>query len=333
MKENAKIKFSVCIPTFNCYHLLTRALDSALLQDFKDIEILIIDDCSDDGSWESTKALKKKDSRIKIVRNPVNIGFAKNWNKCIELSQGKYILILAHDDELLPGMIQETASFLDNHPNVGLVHSNGYDCTIDGRMVLRKTQNKPVLKSGPEALLKSANHNFICSSVVVRRHCYGTGFLTDNLSPDAEMYARIARDYDIGHIAKPLVKCYGRLESTGRQTLLNQSPDLIESQMLFSVEKIISYFPKEEQSEVKPLFNSALADGLWAAGSIAWRFGKWKRGQHFFCRASKYIPLSNLCRRYIYTIIVMLVIKLVLPLRLYKYVHKSIYHKVYFEKR
>lgn len=301
METESKM-ISVCIPTYCSYDLLKRALKSVLIQNFEDLEIIIIDDHSEDGSWKKTKCLYKKDKRIKVIRNKENLGLS-NWNKCIQLSKGKYILILHHDDELLPGMIQRTVNFLENNPLVGLVHTNGYDCTSDGRMSLRKTQDKKILKAGHEALVKClTNHNFICSSVVIPRKYGGKGFIENSPSPDAEMYARIAKNHDLGHISTPLVRCYIRDESAGSEILLNESAELLESKWLDLSEIIISYFPKQEQKEIRPLINQPLANSLWAAGSIALRNGNWKRGKIFFNKASKYVSKREIVNLYIHTI-------------------------------
>lgn len=293
-----KPKISVCIPTYNASDLLRRAVNSVLNQNFEGLEILIIDDHSNSSNWEKTYDWYKKEDRVKLIRNDVNLGL-ENWNRCIELSKGDYILILHHDDEMLPGMIQKTVSFLDNNPGVGLVHTNGYNIADHGKSLLRITQNKAILKAGTEALLKSlTNHNYICSSVVVRRECYGTGFITDNPSPDLEMYARIARDYDLGHISEPLVKCYIRFDSSGNQILLKEDPDSIESKWLESGEKIISYFPKGEQDMMRLKFNQAMVDGLWIAGAVSWRKKHWKRGHEFFIKASNYMRSLTFVKRY-----------------------------------
>ena len=112
---------SVCIPTYNYRHYLSDALDSALAQDFTDIEIVVVDNCSDDGTPELVEAYRRRDSRIVFHRNARNLGMTANFNRAMELARGKYIKFLCADDMLAKDCVSKMVAVLEAGPDVALV--------------------------------------------------------------------------------------------------------------------------------------------------------------------------------------------------------------------
>jgi len=108
---------SICIPNYNNAKYLDACLQSALNQTYKNREIIFIDDSSSD---ESLNIAQKYSDKIKIHKNSSNIGQPKNTNKCVELSKGKYIVILHSDDMLLPGFAAKLVPLLEQNPNVSM---------------------------------------------------------------------------------------------------------------------------------------------------------------------------------------------------------------------
>ncbi|MCR5206248.1 MAG: glycosyltransferase [Lachnospiraceae bacterium] len=95
---------SIIIPVYNVLPYLKESIDSAINQTYKDIEIIIVDDGSDDGS-ESVCDMYKKDSRVKVVHQK-NQGLSSARNTGLDIATGDYIAFLDSDDIFLPEMIQ-----------------------------------------------------------------------------------------------------------------------------------------------------------------------------------------------------------------------------------
>ena len=93
-------KISVLIPTYNYVRYLPEAIESVLEQDWRDLELLISDDCSTDGSGEVIAQYAAKDSRIRFQIHPTNLGMVQNWNWCLSEARGEYIKFLFGDDKL-----------------------------------------------------------------------------------------------------------------------------------------------------------------------------------------------------------------------------------------
>ena len=101
---------TVAIPLYRG-EFIRQAIDSVLSQSFKDFELLVVDDASDDKSREIV--LSYSDPRIVYVRNRKNLGAEGNWNRCLALAKGTYIKILPHDDSLEPDCLKKQVSVLD----------------------------------------------------------------------------------------------------------------------------------------------------------------------------------------------------------------------------
>jgi glycosyltransferase involved in cell wall biosynthesis len=91
---------SICIPTYNYRRFLSDALESALGQTLRDVEILAVDNCSEDGTMELLGEFARRDARVVLHRNAANLGMTANFNRCIELARGKYVKLLCADDVL-----------------------------------------------------------------------------------------------------------------------------------------------------------------------------------------------------------------------------------------
>ena len=89
---------SIALATYNGEQYLKEQLDSILEQSYTDIEIIACDDCSTDSTPKILEEYQKKDSRFKFYINERNLGFKKNFEKCISLCNGKYIALSDQDD-------------------------------------------------------------------------------------------------------------------------------------------------------------------------------------------------------------------------------------------
>lgn len=93
-------KISVILPTFNVGQHIARALESLKKQSFQNFEVIIVDDCGHDNSIEVAEGYAKNDERIKIIKNPKNLGTYHARRVGVEHSLGDYIVFLDPDDEL-----------------------------------------------------------------------------------------------------------------------------------------------------------------------------------------------------------------------------------------
>lgn len=112
---------SVLLPVYNVASFVEEALLSICNQSYKNLEIIVIDDCSTDNTFEIVKNLATTDSRIKLYRNQENIKLVATLNKGLNYVTGEYIVRMDGDDISMPDRIERMFSYLNNHPTCSLV--------------------------------------------------------------------------------------------------------------------------------------------------------------------------------------------------------------------
>ena len=108
------MKLSVIIPVYNVGEYLSQCLDSVLSQDIDDMEIICIDDCSKDNSYNILLKYAQQDSRIKVYKNEQNIGVGYTRNKGLNVATGEYVHFLDPDDWLENGAYHLITEKLNN---------------------------------------------------------------------------------------------------------------------------------------------------------------------------------------------------------------------------
>lgn len=126
---------SVCIPVFNGASSIRESIQSVLGQTGCEFELVVVDNCSTDGTYELIREVD--DPRLRVVRNDTNIGMVPNWNRTLELASGEYIKVMAHDDVLLSGCVSRQAEALRSEPAVVLVASRRSIIDADGVAIKR----------------------------------------------------------------------------------------------------------------------------------------------------------------------------------------------------
>lgn len=105
---------SILIPVYNRESLIAESLQSALNQTFTDIEIIVVDNASSDGTWKICQSFAAKDDRIRLFRNDTNIGPVRNWLRCISEARGEFGKILFSDDLMFPEFLEHTIPYLQD---------------------------------------------------------------------------------------------------------------------------------------------------------------------------------------------------------------------------
>lgn len=188
---------SILIPTFNRPELLLKTIYSALLQSYKNIEVII----SDNSNNDLTEAVVSQisDSRLLYSKNIENIGLVPNWRKLLETSSGKYCLVISDDDYFINPFFIEDAVTIFLQYKVRLVIP---DCII-GRQNINQ-----IGKSGVVGLINGrsflngfwASTYFPSSVNLFEREdaLKNNAFLSNNiLYPDIELWLKILSSGDV----------------------------------------------------------------------------------------------------------------------------------------
>lgn len=138
MIEDSSPLVSIGITTHNrASSYLPHTLQSALVQTYPHLEIIVSDDCSTDNTQECVSAFS--DPRIKYFRHAENIGAKNNYNFCLNQARGSYFMLF-HDDDLIdPDFIETCMTAANYDTNVGIIRTGVRHIDSQGNIIARKT--------------------------------------------------------------------------------------------------------------------------------------------------------------------------------------------------
>lgn len=231
---------SICIPNYNSEKYIAETIKSALNQTYRNTEIIIIDNASNDNSWKIIKSFR--DRRIKAHRNKRNLGYTHNLNRCITKTKGKYVKVLHADDILEKHVVEKQLEILEKNSNVGFVYGAVILINKDGaRTGIFDTDKKDMIISGKTKLLQLLKGNHVMfPSVMIRRTCLEeAGFFEHDIPycNDWYMWMYTCLRYDAAYM-KEITAQY-RIHETSGGHLYNKSK-ISGTQKLACMNKIFS---------------------------------------------------------------------------------------------
>jgi alpha-1,3-rhamnosyltransferase len=145
------IKISILIPSYNHEKFIEEAVKSVWLQDYDNLELIVVDDGSEDGSKEILEKLKNiSPITMKLVRQR-NAGICSALNRALEESTGEIIGILASDDIMAPNRLKKEIEYFINEPLLKVMFSNGQFQINEKKFGDAHKEIKPYLKKGISA--------------------------------------------------------------------------------------------------------------------------------------------------------------------------------------
>lgn len=120
-------RLSIGVPVYNGADYIAEAITSHLEQDFTDFELVVSDNCSDDGTPDIVNEFVKADARVSYSRNDTNVGGPANFNRLFRLTSGELFRWAAADDRIEPGYLAKVISMMDADRDIVIGHS---DCLL-----------------------------------------------------------------------------------------------------------------------------------------------------------------------------------------------------------
>jgi len=260
---------SVILPTYNRAKLLDRAMRSILSQDYSNLELIVVDDCSTDETRDVVAGFC--DEKIKYYRQEKRRGAAAARNRGIKESRGEYIAFQDSDDEWLPGKLsRQMAVFLVSPPEVGVVYSSFYRIEGGKKFVFPKTGQA----KGGNIHRSLMFENFVTTqAAVVRRTCFEkVGFFDESMPrlQDWELWIRISRHFSFEFVNDPLINTYRTSDSIS-----------VDRKALFEAHKLILHKHSDEIIKDDKLF----ARHSFSIGNTAILSGETSIGRRYILRA------------------------------------------------
>ena len=157
------VKISVVLINYNCEKWLSESINSVLKQDWPDFELILIDDCSTDGSWAVMESFARRDSRVRLAKTPVNSGISIARNLGMDMATGAFIAFLDSDDVFLPDTLSAAhADFLrlsKDVPDLAMVMSDAWIVSEMGkrfgRYMPKSYWDRDIVRDAPNWTLPS----------------------------------------------------------------------------------------------------------------------------------------------------------------------------------
>ncbi|MEW6139710.1 MAG: glycosyltransferase [Thermodesulfobacteriota bacterium] len=199
---------TVIIPTYNRGTVVGRAIQSALNQSFRDLEVIVIDDGSTDCTGHVLRQIQ--DRRIRIILSNRNRGSGAARNRGLEIARGKYIAFLDSDDEWHADKIEQQVSLMESlGDDWGVCHT--------GVEVVKANKGKVVIPADSETIgdvfcdYVTGGLSFHTPTLLVRRACFSRiGLFRESLRrmEDSELMMRLLAVYRLTALPDPLARCH-----------------------------------------------------------------------------------------------------------------------------
>lgn len=275
-------RVTVLLTSYNHGSFIGAAIQSVLEQTFSDWELLIVDDCSQDNSWETIHYWQTKDSRIIAVRNSCRMGPEHAFRVMDEKASGEYVAVFHSDDLWDPIKLEKQVAFLEAHTEIGAVFTGVKIIDETGRPRSKEIQDTYTScfltdnRTRHQWLNYFFYHgNALCHpSVLIRRELYRQcGLFLEGLAqgPDFCKWIRLCMSQEI-YILSDKLTYYRVLREEG-----NTSANTRKNQMRSYLELLFIYRPyfEMEMEELAAVFPQAQryitgqgADAAFAAAKL-----------------------------------------------------------------
>jgi glycosyltransferase involved in cell wall biosynthesis len=243
-----KPKASVIMAVLNGERFIDEAIQSIVDQTYKHCELVVVDDGSTDGTAARVRAFRDR-IEIRYVRHDAPRGIAASMNDGVRHATGDLIGFLDHDDAWFPEFLETQTTYLEAHPDVGMVHSDFQTIDVAGSVIeasvaARRGRRRPSGHVFPQLFMDSF---IVGNSVLIRRECFTRlGLFDESLHwGDYHMWLRIARHYKVDYVDRVLTK-YRQHPTQSTRSTKSRRPDE-PPVALRAIEKILGAYPEVRQ--------------------------------------------------------------------------------------
>jgi glycosyltransferase involved in cell wall biosynthesis len=257
-------RVSFVVTCYNYGRYVEQAVDSLLKQTLTDLEVIVIDDCSQDNSAQVLSRYAC-DPRVRVVQHETNRGHIRSYNEGLALARGEYIGVLGADDYALrDDAVARQVEVFERHPSVGFVFSafEYVDPTGDVRERAGPATSDYV-NGGLDEFKRLVWTNYVHhSGTLVRRSCHDElGWYDERLphAGDWDLWLRVATRYDVGYVADEL---YAYRLHDANMSHAHISPPQQVDECLLALERNFARLPASSPRELLALRRPALRNAL-----------------------------------------------------------------------
>lgn len=245
-----QIAISIVIPTFNRPNSLRRLVELINRENVTgDIEVVIVDDCSEEKNWKLLEDIRDSNQNVRLYRNSENIGMTKNWNKAVEYAKGQWIGFMCDDDMYKPDSIRRIRAYISSVSRPSLILQNG---SIGSEIEWLQAG----VFAANRVALPPASGQFWHREITEKLGAFDARV---KYCPDAEFWLRIAYHYPVLLVRDYLVIPYQH--NTNYMWEIFRKPDFLE-QVTLSI-RLSSQWTLGEKASDESLVQYQVDDGIW----------------------------------------------------------------------
>jgi glycosyltransferase involved in cell wall biosynthesis len=283
-------KVSVIMPVLNGQKYIGQAVESIASQTFKDFELIVVNDGSTDGTLDQLKRFAGRID-LRCIHHETPQGIARSVNDGIRHAQGQFIAFLDHDDLWFPDFLQTQMAHLDQHPDVGMVHSDfqtidGAGNILEASVATDRDRKRVSGRVFPDLFMDSF---IVGNSVLIRKECFDRlGTFDETLRiGDYHMWLRIARHYKVDYTPKVLT-AYRQHQTQDSRTF--SAEDIPPG--LMAIQSILELYPEVRQELGPRTIRHRTAALYWDVAHALFLKGVGRNTRIFLAKAIRLEPVN-----------------------------------------
>ena len=290
---------SIVVASYNHAEFLAQRMDSLVAQTYPDIEIIVIDDCSTDDSWQVLQRYEN-DPRVRLIARERNGGWVAVSNQGIELSKGEFVIFANCDDACEPELIARLVSAMRSDDKAGIAFCRSWLVDENNNRLsddLQIQQQSFRERCAADTLIPGAEmgkfllHSCVIpnlSAALIRRRCFSAvGVLSPDFRAcsDWDLFFRVAERFDFAYVSQPL-----NLFRQHKTTIRSSMKERATYEEFFRV--LLGYLPRQELSASERAKARLRVMNLWAVHIVSPSFGGVMNAPYHLVRVLALDPLS-----------------------------------------
>lgn len=258
---------SVIMPVYNCKEYIASAVDSIINQSYRNLEIIIVDDASSDGTWEILQEYANKDKRVRVYKNEVNLKIVGTLNRAIDLSTGIYLARMDGDDEKILDAIEKQVDFMESNLDVAVVGGAVEICDSE----MRRTNTRHYATSDKEIRSKLFRFSpYAHGSILMRKSMVPSEPYKLNWAEDYDLYFRLGKAGKFANLTDIVYRLRTHAESVSRTKARYQ-----EGLTLYiRIKAVYEYGYQMTGSDKVYFFGQMISQYIMPTGFRFWLFNK-----------------------------------------------------------
>jgi glycosyltransferase involved in cell wall biosynthesis len=244
-------RVSIVVPSYNYGRYVGQAVNSLLAQTLRDLEVIVVDDCSNDDT-ALVLAAYSSERRVRVISHERNQGHIRSYNEGLAAAAGEYVGLLSADDyAIAPDVLARQVEVFDANPRVGLVYTAHVLVEQGGLLTESIPWPANYVQGGLVEFSRLMWSNYVpASGTLLRREVQAaTGPYDVRLphSGDWDLWLRVAASWDVGYLAEPMY-AYRMHEMNMSHSQIR--PESAADELVLTIDKAFAALPADSPADL-----------------------------------------------------------------------------------